>query len=126
MRSWRAVPSKLGGVLLMFAAIFVLFLLPWLDTSRVRSGRFRPLFKPFFWLLVADVLILGYVGANPPEGYFVLLGRLATVYYFLHFLILLPLIGWFERPRQLPNSIAEAVLGSGDKTAGATSTMEKA
>jgi len=105
----RAVPDKLGGVILMFGAIFVLFLLPWLDTSRIRSARFRPIYKQLFWIFVLDCLILGYVGAMPPEGIWIIIGQLATAYYFLHFLVLLPLIGWFERPRPLPNSISEAV-----------------
>ncbi|MFC3229608.1 cytochrome b N-terminal domain-containing protein [Marinibaculum pumilum] len=116
----RAVPDKLGGVILMFGAIFVLFLLPWLDTSRVRSAKFRPIFKQVYWIFAIDCLILGYVGAQPPEGIWIVIGRLATAYYFLHFLILLPLIGWFERPRPLPSSIAEAVdAKSGGKSSAA-------
>ncbi|GGB24024.1 cytochrome b [Tistrella bauzanensis] len=107
----RAVPSKLGGVLLMFASIFVLFLLPWLDTSRVRSAKFRPVFKIFYLFLVIDIALLGWAGGQPAEGLAVVIGRLATVWYFLHFLVLLPLLGWFERPRPLPESIAQAVLG---------------
>ncbi|WP_372005505.1 cytochrome b N-terminal domain-containing protein [Tistrella mobilis] len=107
----RAVPSKLGGVLLMFAAIFVLFLLPWLDTSRVRSAKFRPVFKVFYLLLLVDILALGWAGGQPAEGVAVIIGQIATVWYFLHFLVLLPLLGWFERPRPLPESIASAVLG---------------
>jgi quinol-cytochrome oxidoreductase complex cytochrome b subunit len=106
----RSVPDKLGGVILMFSAIGVLFLMPWLDTSKVRSGRFRPIYKQVFWLLVIDVLVLGYVGAHPPLGAYILIGRLATIYYFLHFLVLIPLIGLFETPRPLPVSIAQAVL----------------
>ncbi|MEN2978861.1 cytochrome b N-terminal domain-containing protein [Tistrella bauzanensis] len=107
----RAVPSKLGGVLLMFASIFVLFLLPWLDTSRVRSAKFRPVFKIFYLFLVIDIALLGWAGGQPAEGLAVVIGRLATAWYFLHFLVLLPLLGWFERPRPLPESIAQAVLG---------------
>ena len=107
----RSVPSKLGGVLLMFAAIFVLFLLPWLDTSRVRSARFRPVFKVFYLLLLVDILALGWAGGQPAEGVAVVIGQIATAWYFLHFLVLLPLLGWFERPRPLPESIASAVLG---------------
>jgi ubiquinol-cytochrome c reductase cytochrome b/c1 subunit len=106
----RAIPDKLGGVLAMGASIFILFLLPWLDTSRIRSATFRPVFKWFFWLLMIDLVVLGFCGANPPEGFWVPLSQVATVYYFLHFLILLPLIGWFERPRPLPDSIAKPVL----------------
>jgi len=105
------IPSKLIGVMLMFSSILVLFLLPWLDTSRVRSARFRPIYKWVFWLLVIDVLVLGYCGAHPPAGTIVIVGQLATFYYFLHFLILFPLIGKIERPRPLPTSIGAAVLG---------------
>ncbi|MCC7427588.1 MAG: cytochrome b/b6 [Alphaproteobacteria bacterium] len=124
----RAVPSKLGGVLLMFASIFVLFLLPWLDTSKVRSARFRPVYKWFFWLLVVWCVILGYCGAKPPEGIYVVLSRLGTIYYFAHFLIILPVLGKLERPLPLPESIAQAVLGGGGRMpAGAVAKpMEKA
>jgi ubiquinol-cytochrome c reductase cytochrome b/c1 subunit len=105
------IPSKLIGVTLMFSSIIVLFLLPWLDTSRVRSARFRPIYKKIFWLLVIDVFTLGYVGAHPPAGTTVIIGQIATAYYFFHFLILFPLLGKLERPRPLPNSIGAAVLG---------------
>jgi len=106
----RAVPDKLGGVVLMFASILILFVLPWLDGSRVRSGRFRPIYKQFFWLLVIDCLVLGWVGGNPPEGKFILIGQIATFYYFAHFLIILPLVGKLERPLPLPESISQPVL----------------
>ena len=115
----RAVPdiwfidAKLAGVIAMFASIGILFALPWLDTSRVRSATFRPVFRWAYWLLVLDVLVLGYVGSQPPEGAMVAIGRVTTAYYFIHFLILLPLIGWFERPRPLPDSIAKPVLSGG-------------
>jgi quinol-cytochrome oxidoreductase complex cytochrome b subunit len=106
----RSIPNKLLGVCFMFGSLITLFLLPWLDTSRVRSAFFRPVYKWVFWLLVIDALVLGYVGAHRPEGINILLGRLATFYYFLHFYILFPLIGWFERPLPLPTSISAAVL----------------
>jgi len=106
----RAIPDKLGGVLAMFGAIAVLFVLPWLDTSRVRSATFRPIYKWFMFVLVADVVVLGICGANPPEGWYVPIAQLATVYYFFHFLILLPVLGKIERPLPLPPSIADAVL----------------
>ncbi|HWD57757.1 MAG TPA: cytochrome b N-terminal domain-containing protein [Stellaceae bacterium] len=105
------IPSKLIGVMLMFSSILVLFFLPWLDTSRVRSAMFRPVYKWIFWLLVIDVLTLGYVGAHPPAGTIVVVGQIATAYYFIHFLILFPLLGKLERPRPLPTSIGAAVLG---------------
>jgi quinol-cytochrome oxidoreductase complex cytochrome b subunit len=104
------VPAKLAGVLCMFGSIGVLFVLPWLDTSPVRSSRFRPIYKWLFWLLVIDAFVLGYVGAHRPEGFYVLLGRAGTLYYFFHFLILLPVLGKLERPRPLPASISAAVL----------------
>jgi quinol-cytochrome oxidoreductase complex cytochrome b subunit len=109
----RAVPNKLGGVVLMFAAIFVLFVLPWLDRSPVRSARFRPIFKIFFWILVVDCVVLGVVGANPPEGHWVVIGRIATIWYFVHFIVLLPLLSRLERPRPLPASISQPVLAAG-------------
>ena len=106
----RAVPDKLGGVIAMFGAIAVLFILPWLDTSRVRSCTFRPIYKWFMLLLVVDVIVLGFCGANPPQGFWIPLSQLATVYYFFHFLVLLPILGKIERPLPLPPSIADAVL----------------
>ena len=89
----RSVPDKLGGVILMFGAIFILFVLPWLDTSKVRSAVFRPIYRQFFWILVVDVLVLGYVGAMPAEGIYLVLARVGTVYYFLHFIVILPVVG---------------------------------
>ena len=104
------IPAKLIGVVAMFASILILLFLPWLDRSKVRSARFRPIYRQFFWILVFDSVILGYVGANPPEGYFIPLGQAATAYYFLHFLVLIPLISLFERPQAVPDSISAAVL----------------
>ena len=106
----RAVPDKLGGVIAMISAILILFALPWLDTSKVRSATFRPIYKKFFWFLLIDVIILTWVGGSPAEGHFILIGRLATIYYFAHFLIFMPIIGIIETPRPLPNSISESVL----------------
>jgi quinol-cytochrome oxidoreductase complex cytochrome b subunit len=104
------IPAKLIGVILMFGSIFVLFVLPWLDGSPVRSARFRPIYKWFFWVLVADCFLLGYLGSQPPEGGYVALALIGTIYYFFHFLILLPLLGRLERPLPLPASISEPVL----------------
>ncbi len=106
----RAVPDKLGGVLCMFGAIAVLFVVPWLDTSRVRSCTFRPIYKWFVFVLLIDVIVLGICGAHPPEGWYVPLSRIGTIYYFFHFLVLLPVLGKIERPLPLPPSIADAVL----------------
>ncbi len=102
--------AKLAGVLAMFGAIAVLFILPWLDRSQVRSARFRPLYKKFFWLLLVTCFALGWAGGQPPEGVPLLIARLGTAYYFFHFLILLPLLGRIEKPLPLPRSIAESVL----------------
>jgi ubiquinol-cytochrome c reductase cytochrome b subunit len=102
--------AKLWGVLAMFASILLLFFLPWLDKSPVRSGSYRPTFRIFFWILVADVLVLGYVGGKPAEEPYVMISQLATIYYFAHFLIILPLLSMVEKTRPLPNSIAESVL----------------
>jgi quinol-cytochrome oxidoreductase complex cytochrome b subunit len=112
------IPSKLVGVILMFSSILVLFVLPWLDTSRVRSATFRPIYQKIYWLLVIDVLVLGYCGAHPPAGTIVIFGQLATFYYFFHFLILIPLLGKIERPRPLPASIGAAVLGQAGAVGG--------
>ena len=107
----RSVPDKLLGVIAMFAAIFVLVILPWLDTSKVRSALFRPIYKQFYWFLVADVLILGYMGAMPAEGTYLLIARVATAYYFIHFLVILPLLGKKEKTLEVPLSLTEPVLG---------------
>ncbi len=101
----RAIPNKLCGVLAMFSAIILLFFLPWLDFSRVRSAKYRPIFKWAFWIVMVDCLALGYLGAKPPEGIYVILGRIAAFYYFFHFLVLVPLIAKFEKPLPLPESI---------------------
>ena len=95
----------------MFGSIAVLFLLPWLDTSRVRSASYRPLYRQFFWIFVAVCIGLGYLGAKPAEGGYVIAARILTAYYFLHFLVILPLLGLFETPKPRPASIAESVLG---------------
>ena len=105
------IPAKLMGVLAMFSAILVWFFLPWLDKSPVRSGTFRPTFKKFFWVLVLDVLVLGYCGGAPAEEPFVMISQIASLYYFAHFLIILPIVSSIERPDPLPFSITEAVLG---------------
>jgi ubiquinol-cytochrome c reductase cytochrome b subunit len=106
------IPAKLLGVLAMFGSIALLFFLPWLDTSPVRSGSYRPLFKKFFFFgLIPCIVILGYCGVMPAEGKYILLGQLAGAYYFAHFLIILPIISRIEKPLPLPNSITEAVTG---------------
>ena len=94
----------------MFGSIFILFVLPWLDTSKVRSAVFRPIYRQFFWIFVIDVLMLGYMGAMPAEGIYLVLARIGTVYYFLHFLVILPVVGLFEKTDPIPISIADPVL----------------
>jgi ubiquinol-cytochrome c reductase cytochrome b subunit len=124
----RAVPDKLGGVLLMFGAIAILFVLPWLDTSPVRSMRFRPIAKWFLVLWGLNFLVLTWVGGKPAEQPYVLISQISTAYYFLYFLVILPLLGRLERPLKLPESIAMPVLrGGGPLPAGAVAKpMEKA
>jgi ubiquinol-cytochrome c reductase cytochrome b/c1 subunit len=106
----RAVPDKLGGVIAMFASILILFALPWLDTSKVRSGNYRPLFKGFFWIFAAVCVGLGYLGSRPAEGLYVVFSQILTIYYFAHFLVILPLLGLLESPKPLPSSISDDVL----------------
>ncbi len=124
----RSIPNKLLGVIAMFGSIGVLFFVPWLDTSRVRSAVYRPLYKQFFWILVAAAIGLGYLGSQRPEGGYVIAARILTAYYFIHFLILMPLLGLFETPRPRPASIAEAVLakaeGGGGQPAGSAAAPE--
>ncbi|WP_026605861.1 cytochrome b [Methylocapsa acidiphila] len=107
----RSIPSKIGGAAAMFSAVLIIAFLPWLDTSRVKSAAYRPLYRIFFWIFVACALLLGYVGSQPPEGGYVLAARLLTIYYFVHFLVILPLLGLIERPQPLPATIADSVLG---------------
>ncbi|MBV8169513.1 MAG: cytochrome b N-terminal domain-containing protein [Alphaproteobacteria bacterium] len=120
----RAVPDKLLGVLAMFGSLLVVALQPWLDSSPVRSAKFRPIYKQLFWLFVADIVALEWAGGQPPEGLALVVARIATAYYFIHFLIIMPLLGKLERPLPLPTSIGTPVLGGG--AAGAASArMEK-
>jgi len=107
----RAVPDKLGGVVLMGAAIIVLFFLPWLDTSKVRSLRFRPITRVLFLLWTVNFFVLTWVGGKPAEQPYVLISQICTMLYFVYFLVALPLLGRLERPLPLPESISRAVLG---------------
>ncbi len=106
----RAIPSKLGGVVAMFGSIAVLAFLPWLDTSKVKSASFRPVYKVFFWVFVLVSIGLGYLGAMPAEGGYVIAARILTAYYFGFFLLIMPLLGMFETPKAVPATIADAVL----------------
>ncbi len=114
----RSIPNKLLGVVAMFGSIMVLFILPWLDRSPVRSAKFRPVYRPMFWVFLGACVVLGWVGGQRPDDMVhgvpvVVIGRIATAYYFFHFLILMPLLGLFERPLPLPQSIGKSVLESG-------------
>jgi len=101
------VDAKLFGVLAMFGSIVVLALVPWLDTSSVRSGRYRPSFKWWFWLLGFDFMVLMWSGARPIEGIYPYIALVATSYWFAYFLIILPLLGIFEKPLPTPATIEE-------------------
>ena len=82
----------------------------------MRSGKYRPLFRKFFWFgLIPTVLVLGYCGGSPAEEPYVMISQIATAYYFLHFLVILPIVSSIERPEPMPYSITEAVLGKDDK-----------
>jgi quinol-cytochrome oxidoreductase complex cytochrome b subunit len=121
----RAIPNKLLGVCALFGSILIWAFIPWLDTSRVRSARYRPLFKQFFWLWVIGFVLLGWLGSKPPEGLYVVLARILTFYYFGFFIIVLPLLGIFEKTRPLPLSISDSVL-RGDVPLGASAPPPKA
>jgi ubiquinol-cytochrome c reductase cytochrome b/c1 subunit len=114
----RSIPSKLGGVVMMFGSIALLAFIPWLDTSNVRSAKYRPMFKWFLWAFFFAVIALGYLGGKPAEGSYVIWSRVFTAYYFIFFLIIMPVLGLIEKPLKLPNSIMDAVLGGGGPMAG--------
>ncbi|MCB2059536.1 MAG: cytochrome b, partial [Novosphingobium sp.] len=111
------VPAKLMGVLAMFSAILVWFFLPWLDRSPVRSSRYRPLYRKFFYALLLAMAVLFYCGGAPAEEPYVMASQIAALYYFAHFLIILPIVSSIERPDPLPFSITEAVLGKDEAAA---------
>ncbi|KAK0359713.1 hypothetical protein LTR94_030216, partial [Friedmanniomyces endolithicus] len=113
----------LWGVLAMFGSILLLFFLPWLDKSPVKSANFRPTYRLFLIVLLVDVLVLGYVGGAEATARNVMIGQIAAAYYFAHFLIILPLVSAAEKPRPLPNSITEAVLAKHGGTSPAQTAM---
>ncbi len=120
------IPAKLLGVIAMFGSILVWFFLPWLDKSPVRSGSYRPLFKKFFWFgLIPTMIVLLICGGAPAEEPYVIISQIFTAYYFLHFLVILPIISQIEVPKPLPFSITEAVLGRDDKPGGTDGGGEK-
>ncbi|QPH52547.1 cytochrome b [Pontivivens ytuae] len=100
--------SDFLGVLVMFASLFILALAPWLDTSKVRSGKYRPMFKYWFALLVVDFIVLMWAGAMPAEGLIPVISLIGTIYWFAYFLVILPLLGLFEEPLPQPVTIEEA------------------
>lgn len=93
----RSIPHKAGGVIAMASALLVLFLLPFINTSEIRSSRFRPLYRKFYWMFVADCLILGWIGGKPVEYPYIEIGQTATFFYFFFFLIVVPFLGTFEK-----------------------------
>jgi ubiquinol-cytochrome c reductase cytochrome b/c1 subunit len=101
----RSIPNKLLGVIALLGSIGVLAFLPWLDTSRVKSARYRPLFARFFWLFVMACIGLGWLGTKSPEGIYLILSRVLTFYYFAFFLLVLPVLGLFETTRPLPKEV---------------------
>ena len=102
--------AKLMGVLAMFASILLLLFLPWLDGSKVKSSRFRPVHSMFVWIFVLDCIVLGICGAKPAEGMWLIIGQTATVYYFAHLLFIIPIVSRLERPMMPPESIAASVM----------------
>ena len=117
----RAVPDKLMGVLLMFGSIVVLFFLPWLDTMKVKSARYRPLYKIFFLFFVIFCLLLGYLGAKPPEGIYLLLSRVSTIYYFAFFLVIMPILSRIEKPSPMPIGISNPAINNTSDNGGGVS-----
>ena len=106
----HVIEAKLAGVLAMFGSIIVSFFIPWLDTSPVRSCNYRPVYKWFVYLFAINGIFLGWLGSQPAEGVYVLMALAGTAYYFAHFLVIMPLLGKYEKTLPLPNSIRESVL----------------
>ncbi|MEM8821627.1 MAG: hypothetical protein AAGE90_19230, partial [Pseudomonadota bacterium] len=102
------IDSKLGGVLAMFGSIAIMALAPWLDTSRVRSGRYRPKFRIAFWVLIVDFFVLMWAGAMPAEGLIPTISLIGTIYWFAYFLVILPVLGIIETPEETPTTVEES------------------
>jgi ubiquinol-cytochrome c reductase cytochrome b subunit len=105
----RSIPEKLAGVLAMFGAIIILFALPWLDSCKVKSGRYRPLFRIFTYIFFVNFIILGYLGGEVAEEPYITFSQISTTWYFAHFLLILPLLSKFEKTKSLPESISASV-----------------
>ena len=101
------IDAKFFGVMAMFGSMLVLALAPWLDTSMVRSGRYRPMFKWWFGLLVVDFIVLTWAGGRPAEGIYAIISLAGAAYWFFYFLIILPVLGVIEKPLQRPVTIEE-------------------
>ena len=112
----RAIPFKLLGVLAMLGSILILFVLPWLDTCKVRSCRFRPIYKQFYWIFIFNFIVLGWVGSKVPEGHYLIISRICTTYYFIHFLFILPILGKFEKTLPVPLNIFKTLKVKKKKT----------
>jgi quinol-cytochrome oxidoreductase complex cytochrome b subunit len=106
----RAIPSKFWGVVILLAAIVVLAFIPWLDRSPVKSAKYRPSFRVFFWVFIAICIGLGYLGSQEPTEGLALIARILTFGYFAFFLIIMPILSFTEKTKPIPTSIADAVL----------------
>jgi ubiquinol-cytochrome c reductase cytochrome b/c1 subunit len=106
----RAIPNKLMGVIVLFSAIVVLAFVPWLDRSPVKSGKYRPAYRFFFWVFVLICIGLGYLGSQEPTEGLALIARIFTFGYFAFFLIIMPVLSFTEKTKPIPTSIADAVL----------------
>ena len=106
----RAIPSKLMGVIVLFSAIVVLAFIPWLDRSPVKSAKYRPAYRFFFWVFVLICVGLGYLGSQEPTEGLALIARIFTFGYFAFFLIIMPVLSFTEKTKPIPTSIADAVL----------------
>jgi ubiquinol-cytochrome c reductase cytochrome b subunit len=118
--SFGIIDAKFFGVLAMFGAIVVLGLAPWLDTSLVRSGRYRPMFRWWYWLFVLNFIVLMWVGAMPAEGIYPYIALIGATYWFAYFLVILPLLGVLERPTTPPVSIEADFAAHYDPQTGGT------
>ncbi|WHA05447.1 cytochrome b N-terminal domain-containing protein [Candidatus Bandiella numerosa] len=104
----RSIPDKLAGVVAMFSAILILFVLPWLDSCKVKSANYRPLFRIFTYIFFINFIILGYLGGEVAEEPYITFSQISTIWYFTHFLVILPLLSKFEKTKALLNSISES------------------